>query len=122
MTHFSGQPRVECLSEAIVPDLIGDTLGPYRILETIGVGGMAEVYKAYQPAMDRYVAGGQRSGPRSRVLLQARGLIVHRPCTEGDSVQAFRPAHLCPSPDPPNPHTAESPHPPWPRCRWRSAG
>ena len=39
-----------------MPDLIGDTLGPYRILEMIGVGGMAEVYKAYQPTMDRYVA------------------------------------------------------------------
>jgi len=42
-----------------VPDLTGHTLGPYRVLELIGVGRMAEVYKAYQPAMDRYVAGGQ---------------------------------------------------------------
>ncbi len=37
-------------------DLIGKTIGPYRVIEQIGVGGMATVYKAYQPSMDRYVA------------------------------------------------------------------
>ena len=34
----------------------GQTIGPYRIIQQIGQGGMATVFKAYQPAMDRYVA------------------------------------------------------------------
>jgi len=34
----------------------GQTLGPYRIIIQIGKGGMANVYKAYQPSVDRYVA------------------------------------------------------------------
>jgi ligand-binding sensor domain-containing protein/tRNA A-37 threonylcarbamoyl transferase component Bud32 len=37
-------------------DLSGRNLGPYVLLEQLGAGGMATVYKAYQPAMDRYVA------------------------------------------------------------------
>lgn len=34
----------------------GQTLGSYRIISEIGVGGMASVYKAYQASMDRHVA------------------------------------------------------------------
>ncbi len=39
-----------------MPPLLGSTLGPYQILEQIGLGGMATVYKAYQPGMNRLVA------------------------------------------------------------------
>lgn len=35
---------------------IGKRLGTYQIIEQIGQGGMATVFKAYQPSMDRYVA------------------------------------------------------------------
>jgi serine/threonine protein kinase len=36
--------------------VIGKTVGPYQIQELLGQGGMAVVYKAYHPALDRYVA------------------------------------------------------------------
>lgn len=37
-------------------DLIGRTLGPYQILDEIGRGGMANVYRAVQPSIGREVA------------------------------------------------------------------
>lgn len=37
-------------------NLIGKTIGQYQIVEQIGQGGMATVYKAYQPSIHRNVA------------------------------------------------------------------
>lgn len=36
--------------------LQGQTLGRYRVLDPLGRGGMAQVYRAYHPQLDRYVA------------------------------------------------------------------
>ncbi|MBL8045252.1 MAG: protein kinase [Anaerolineales bacterium] len=35
---------------------IGENVGPYRVVEPLGQGGMATVFKAYHAGLDRYVA------------------------------------------------------------------
>ena len=37
-------------------DLIGQKLGQYEIIEKVGEGGMAHVFRAYHPTLDRFVA------------------------------------------------------------------
>lgn len=39
-----------------MPFTNGENVGPYRILANLGQGGVASVYKAYHPALDRLVA------------------------------------------------------------------
>lgn len=61
--------------------LIGRTLGQYRIIEQIGVGGVATVYKAYQPGLDRFVAikilppqHAQTKGYKERFFREAKSV------------------------------------------------
>ncbi|NWG35561.1 MAG: serine/threonine protein kinase [Chloroflexi bacterium] len=35
---------------------VGENIGPYRVIEQFGQGGMATVFKAYHASLDRYVA------------------------------------------------------------------
>ncbi len=49
---IDGQP----ISDDSMNDLSGSALGPYQLKTIIGKGGMATVYRAYQPSMDRDVA------------------------------------------------------------------
>src|SRR4030042_377632 len=39
-----------------MPFVTGENVGPFRILEQLGQGGMATVFKAYHPGLDRYCA------------------------------------------------------------------
>ena len=61
--------------------MIGETLGRYRIVDTIGSGGMGVVYRAYDPTLDRDVAlkllhaqALDSEAARNRFLREARAL------------------------------------------------
>ncbi|MCA9949019.1 MAG: protein kinase [Anaerolineales bacterium] len=55
-TDPTERPLPTTISNTDTGDLSGVTLGNYRVLNPIGRGGMAVVYKGYQATLDRYVA------------------------------------------------------------------
>jgi serine/threonine protein kinase len=69
--------------------LEGHNLGKYRILEPLGRGGMAQVYKAYHPQLDRYVA---IKILRSDLVEEAEFLTRFR--REARAVAALRHPHI----------------------------
>jgi len=50
------QKKKGLLTPGVEDALGGHALGQYQLLARLGRGGMATVYKAYQPSLDRYVA------------------------------------------------------------------
>ena len=65
--------------------LVGETLGRYQITARLGRGGMADVYKAYQPSLDRYVAIKVLHG-----LMAGEGDLVSRFEREATAVARLR--------------------------------
>jgi len=73
------------------PEPPGQTIGPYRLLERLGEGGMGVVWKAHHPQLNRFVALKQiRSGP----LASARD--VERFRSEMETVAGLDHAHIVP--------------------------
>ncbi|MBN1937646.1 MAG: protein kinase [Anaerolineae bacterium] len=70
-------------------DLTGRTLGKYRLTQRLGRGGMAEVYRAYQPNLERDVAVKVMHG----YLAEEEGFVV-RFKREATSVAALRHPHI----------------------------
>ena len=71
--------------------LIGKTLGQFEILEAIGQGGMAMVYKARQPAMNRSVALKVLSTP-----MTANPTFLARFRQEAQMIASLEHAHILP--------------------------
>ena len=70
-------------------DFTGQTFGKYELNERLGRGGMADVYRAYQPGLDRFVAVKTMHGH-----LADSPEFVSRFKREAQSVAQLRHAHI----------------------------
>jgi hypothetical protein len=72
---FLDRPAQQLLDQAELE--IGQTLGPYRILELIGSGGMGRVYKAFDARLGRSIAiKVSRAGFTGRFRREARAVAA----------------------------------------------
>ena len=55
-SHGGNRDPPEAKGHPVVADLVGKTLGRYTVTALIGQGGMATVYRAHDPVLDREVA------------------------------------------------------------------
>jgi TolB-like protein len=84
--------------------MLGQTLGPYRVQDKLGAGGMGEVYRAYDPRLEREVAlkvlpasSFADAAARARLLREARsaaGLNHPNICTIYDVGEADGQAYI----------------------------
>jgi serine/threonine protein kinase/tetratricopeptide (TPR) repeat protein len=87
-THIGDDPSVQSSSSTRVvparPLARGEVVGRYLVLERLGIGGMGEVYAAYDAELDRKIAiklllpsqgdGSTSSGPAGRLQREAQAM------------------------------------------------
>ncbi len=74
-----------------MPDLVGEKLGRYEVIARVAGGALAEVYRAYSPALGREVVLKVY-----RPHLTADGALVERLRAEAQRMAALRHTHIAP--------------------------
>jgi len=83
------EPREIGSPPTTTTDLVGQKIGPYQILEKIGQGGMATVYRGFHAELDRHVAIKVLAG-----ALPTTPELVQRFQREARTIAALRHPHI----------------------------